>query len=241
MKYQPPPLSSPAYLTHFKDDSGKSFFAYQTDGTVDSLDTTSATWLSFSGGGPFIGSNLISGFNTDGYYDIIFKDGLNPEEYTIEFWCKPQQYNQGCLMSTCALDSETNLYSGFEIWDQGPTSVFRFNIANQSDSAVGGGMENLDKVDGTWIHCALVKDKTGIYGALNGKLVLLNSDNTQNGWQKLLRIGRQIRGVNYCKSFLSEIRISYKNTLDNFDTTNLTYSVPTEQFTDDGPIYYPTF
>lgn len=223
----PTPSGGTMFLSHFEDES-----------LVKTATDSKTTYSTAKGGSDF---NLTYAYVRFGYssfqsgYDHWFRiitENEEPEEYTFECWLHPTENQTKFILGSCAAISD-GVYNGFEIWTQDNGSI-RYNITNNA-GAVAGGMAYLSgATHGAWYHIALVKTKNGVYGALNGKLVLVNSDASKLGWQKVINVGKAIRTKNILPYPMDDLRISKYNSLKDFDADKLTYTVPTQTFEFEG-------
>ena len=220
------PQTKTMFLSHFEtgnDVSTDSLTTYTTASGSNTINITS----SYAKFGSHSFQSDFSSWGSNNWFSIT-TENEEPEEYTVEGWLFPLGNEAKFVIGSCA-SVEGGVYNGFEIWTQDNGTV-RYNITNNA-GAVDGGMKYLpEATPNNWHHFALVKSKQGIFGALDGKLVLVNADSTKLGWQKVINVGKAIRTNNVLPYPLDELRITKYNSLKNFDATNLTYTVPTEAF-----------
>lgn len=221
----PVPKKETMFLSHFESSTDALMDGYTSYMNADGQNSINIT-SSFAKFGSY---SFKSGYND--WFKII-TENKEPEEYTIEGWLFPLEKGTKFVIGSCAA-VEGGVYNGFEIWTQANGTV-RYNITNNA-GAVDGGMEYLSEATPyNWHHFALVKSKQGIFGALNGKLVLVNADTTKLGWQKIINVGKAIRTSNVLPYPLDELRITKYNSLKDFDPDKLTYTVPTQAFEFEG-------
>ena len=220
------PQTKTMFLSHFEtgnDVSTDSLTTYTTASGSNTINITS----SYAKFGSHSFQSDFSSWGSNNWFSIT-TENEEPEEYTVEGWLFPLGNEAKFVIGSCA-SVEGGVYNGFEIWTQDNGTV-RYNITNNA-GAVDGGMKYLpEATPNNWHHFALVKSKQGIFGALDGKLVLVNADSTKLGWQKVINVGKAIRTNNVLPYPLDDLRISKYNSLKDFDATNLTYTVPTEAF-----------
>ena len=215
------PQTKTMFLSHFEtgnDVSTDSLTTYANASGSNTINTTSSY-------AKFGNRSFKSGFND---WFSITTENEEPEEYTVEFWLYPSTSEAKFVVGSCAA-VEGGVYNGFEIWTQ-TNGTIRYNITNNAGAVDGGMVYSTAAATNTWHHIALVKSKQGIFGAMDGKLVLVNSDITKLGWQKVINAGKAIRTNNVLPYPIDELRITKYNSLKDFDATNLTYTVPTEAF-----------
>lgn len=162
-------------------------------------------------------------------YLTITTTNSEPDEYTVECWLYPTQNAPRFIVGSCAQGSD-GVYNGFEIWTQSNGTI-RYNITNNAGAVDGGMVYSEVAATNMWHHIALVKSKQGVFGAMDGKLVLVNSDTTKLGWKNVISLGKAIRTNSLLSYPVDDFRITKYNSLKDFDATNLTYTVPTETFT----------
>lgn len=216
------PQTKTMFLSHFESEDD-----YATD-----------LWTSFKNGNGYskVGSsinyhkfgNASMATAYQNQYLTITTTNSEPDEYTVECWIYPTQNAPRFIAGSCAQVSD-GIYSGFEIWTQGNGTI-RYNITNNAGAVDGGMVYSEVAATNTWHHIALVKSKQGVFGTMDGKLVLVNSDTTKLGWQNVISLGKALRTNSILQYPVDDFRITKYNSLKDFDVTNLTYTVPAEAF-----------
>lgn len=216
------PQTKTMFLSHFEstDDFATDLYTTFTNGEGYSSVGSSTSYHKFGNASmetAYPNKNL-----------TITTTNSEPDEYTVECWIHPMQNAPRFIVGSCAQGSDGN-YSGFEIWTQDSGKI-RYNITNNAGAVDGGMVYSEVAAINMWHHIALVKSKQGVFGAMDGKLVLVNSDTTKLGWKNVISLGKALRSNSLLSYPVDDFRITKYNSLKDFDATNLTYTVPTEAF-----------
>ena len=215
------PQTKTIFLSHFETSNDVFTDSLTTYANASGSNTINIT----SSYAKFGSHSFQSGFSN--WFSITTEDE-EPEEYTVEGWIYPLDYDTKFIIGSCAA-VEGGVYNGFELWTQANGTI-RYNITNNAGAVDGGMVYSSGAEIETWHHFAIVKTKNGVYGAYNGELVLINADPTKLGWQKVINVGKAIRTNSVLPYPIDELRITKYNSLNGFDATNLTYTVPTKAF-----------
>lgn len=160
---------------------------------------------------------------------IITLPETEPSVWTAECWVKGNSFISNTTFSNMT-KNDSAIYNGFTIWYAHTQGKANIRTANNAGTVTSEILTITEPKKSQWVHLALVKlsDDT-MYVGLDGTLMQVTS---LPGWNNTFYIGFNTSdSSSYSPCSVDEFRISKSNTLKDFDTTNLTYTVPTEAFT----------
>jgi len=222
-----PSTSDTLVLMHFDDSTnvaaadlaaGVSVVA-DTSATIDTADFKFGT------------GSLASG--NKGYTDVtITLPETEPSIWTAECWIKGNATKYNSTFSNMT-KNDSAVYNGFAIWYSYTKGTASIRTANNADAVTSSTLYSTTSGSAEWVHLALVKLADGtMFAGLNGTLLQVTN---LPSWNNKFYIGlNQSDSTSRYPCAVDEFRISKLNTLKDFDTTNLTYTVPTEAFTFSG-------
>lgn len=177
----------------------------------------------------------------DDYLELTLPT-IEPETYTVEFWTKLDNTTEPSVWQTfvsCLTKDDVTLkYNGWAIRYHPTQYRMCLVYANNSEklnTKYALGTADVSGFVGNWIHFGFCKKGTDFYFLANG--VYNKVDNSANvlGWNNIFRIGNARYSSNgYTLSPIDEVRISYEDAITGWDSSNLTYTIPTVAFEDKG-------
>ena len=163
---------------------------------------------------------------------IITLPETEPSVWTAECWVKGNSSKGNATFSNLTKD-DSSIYNGFALRYSYRKGALTARTANNVSTLTGITLSAPVSGEQEWTHIALVKLEDGtMWIGLAGTLMQITS---LPSWNNTFYIGLNRNDSDtLLPCSVDEFRISKTNTLKDFDTTNLTYTVPTEAFTFSG-------